>query len=463
MEREAGSRVMTFIPRRMDLVPEAVRAALPLYYSEDLTLFTSHFPLPIFRTVNLMKFDYKWFRQIMFQGAGLDTGQFESRFPNNHWSVNHPFGVCADGLAYLASKYKQAVLNGSKATVGVTVRMYVDPLVPPALAGVGTGGVLPGPGIPIDCWFGSPETPREMRALASYWSPVRTYLNEGDESVDVASSYTQRQFQDETFYAKSAYGTSSIYSNPTDLNSEAEMPWGYHTNLLPVGGATPDRPDLKWLMQQTTEEGPNRFKHRILFPSAPGRKFSYGSSASMKAVYNPQAYWGSFIKQERVIEDDLQDKVSPQDHLDAIKAYNVAPTTEGVVVRETWDAGAGAQFPSTQGFSTIAGQNFAVASNTLFDTIVATEANGEGGGLAYNQIMPHLWVCMFPRNTSDSIDQSWTWPAFYDSSGEMTDLDAAEWQRRQGITFSFGVKQKFYLMFTDRVDAEDVNDVLMDR
>lgn len=450
LERDSGERIESFIPRRMDLVPDAVRCALPIYYTEDLTLFTAHFPFPIYRTVNLMKFAYHWYRRVMMDDGSPATGAFQQRFPNNHWSVDHPFGVQAEGLPYLASKYQNCLLNGSKATIGVTVRMRADPLL-----SVTGGAQATNPGIPIDCWLGSPASPKEMRALQSYWAPIR-YLQEMDESVETMTNAVIRQFHDGSWWAKSLYGSSRQLVAPGDLDTAAEMPWAVHSNLMPESGGQPSRPELRWLMQQTTEEGPNRFKHSILFPSAPGRKPTYKNSASMKAVYNPQAYWGSFIKEERVIEPDLEDKVDPRDFMDALKLYELSSSTAGSILTETWSTDDGTEAQSTSDIAVIPeGIEVISAANSMFDLGHVTEADGEGGGLRMDQIMPHLWLILIPRNTTDDPDTSWTWP-----STAVDDLDGSESERRLGLQLTFGVKQKFYMIFMNRRDSEDMNDVL---
>lgn len=455
LERDAGERVVTFIPRRMDLVPEAVKCALPLYYSEEMCLFNRRFPLPIYRTINLMRFDWHWFRRIMFSTGGVDPGEFLQRFPNNHWSVDHPFGVSAVGLPYLASKYQHCVLNGSKATIAVAVRMRFEGTMP-----LDTVAGEPGhPGIPIDCWLGSPASPAEVLALRAFWQGIR-FLQEMDENTDTSQTFTQRQFNDEKFYAKNLYGSSNQLDNPTDLDSLTEMPWGAVPILRPGNGSTTDpaRPSLRWLMQQTVEEGPNRFRHKILFPKSPASGKLYGHSAEMKAVYNPQAYWGSFIKTERIVEADLEDKVDPQDHMDAIKLYELNLDTQSNVPGEAWSTAVDSA-PSSNPVTIdeLSPPTNVIATNTLFTPSVATEANGEGGGYAYNQLMPHLWVYLQPHNTTDSPNVSWAWPEF-----PTDDLDATELYRRQGLTFTFGVKQKFYMIFTNRRDTEDMNDVLID-
>lgn len=460
LERVQEPRIITFIPRRMDLIPDGVRVKLPMYHTEDLTLFTSRFPLPIFRTMNLQKFDNQFWRRIMYRGASVDSGELQQRFPNNHWSVDRPFGNAAEALSYLAAKYKTAILNGSKGSIGVSVHTYVDPLAP-------SGDVEnPGPGIPIDCWLGSPETPKEALSLADYWSPAHTYLNSGSEPPDLEITWAMRQFHDADFFAKSYYGSSTLLNNTTSVDSEAEMPWGYHSTLRPL--ATPARPNLRWLMEQTASEKPWNFRHLVIHPNAPGRKMSFPHSAEFSTVYNPQAYWGSFVKYERTLEDDLEDKISPQDFMDAIKTYSIMKfDATGGYENELWQADLAypASNPTitTNTLSMPTVESFPLASNAILDDLTkATEAAGEGRGYALGQLQKHLWVCLTPRVVSDDADASWCWPSFVseDILNPMTDLDANIAEYRKGLTFRFGFKYKFYMILTNRVDTEDPFDVL---
>lgn len=445
LEDEGKDYIVRLDPRTMDLVPDAVVVKLTGYYSEDLLLHTDNFPLPIYRTVCLDSLRRRFFTRHLMNDGTIAANEVQQRYPNNHYSVDHPLGWEFPFLAQLAKKYSRAQVNGAKASIGVRVTSNVRSVLDANTSDNGNRGM------PIDCWFGSPANPRELLAVSQYWSPVREYLNESYADVDTngATGLVPRQeMQDSTMWATKLYGQTNAIQPSTHVYS----PGPYYR----PASNTATRPNLRWLFQQTSEESPTNYKHVLINVKAPEDNAGR-NSADFTAVYNPKAYWGSFIKEEAV-HQSLDYRVPPEEHLEAIKDRIISATTATNYQLRNHVINGASVDPTATNETLNAVGSLDVTSVTWPNSFRTTLPAGYGNGYRYDQLEKHLWILLVPRGIDPDPNASYAWPAM--SATPSNDFDNLVVGLQKGINFRFGIKHKVYLVLHTRRDSEDFNDVV---
>lgn len=455
LAREDRDYIQTFIPRRMDLIPDAVRFKSRWFYTQEMVLTQNFFPHPIWRTINMEQLTRRYYARTRMGDGSVESAaaagtmpallDVQQEHPNSHWSLEAPLGVEGEAMSYFASRYKLAMNNGSKATLAVSVRTNLQ-------AVVSTSSGTERLGIPIDCWFGSPASVNELVALNSRWAPIIPYLNEQTVSASSSDMAAPIHWQNSALNATNYWGSSSPVAVGAAC-TQTTAPWAYNALTRPDEAA---RPNLRWLFQQTAEEAPRNYKHVCLYAVGP-QDINRGlpHSADFSAVYNPVAYYGQAIKSE-IAQLSLANQFDPRTFLDMLRLYKVSTSNQTTYTHHEHNVTTGATTSSSPTItSPPINQNFTATTNNL--AAYTPNSNSDFATYTVGGVAKHLWVVLVPRVMAGNPDWSWTWPG---QPFAENDMDAASGALYGGLRFVFGMKCTHYVTFTDKRDTQEIHDVI---
>lgn len=441
LEKHDPYRLVTFIPRRMDLLPDAIKIKLPRFFRQEMCLVADGFPLPVMRSIPM------WNPGSIFTSRGVvavgPLGNDAPDFPNSHYSIENPIACTTEYLGQLSRFYRSVHVNGAKAHIDVALTSNIASAVSSTDA-TGTAA----PGIGVDCWIGCPQESIEWDVLEDN-IPEMAYLRSPydllyDSTVPTVSQWHPSvQLTDTSLIAKHQWG------NP--MASPSTALWGAQA----VNGT---RKDWTWFMKQTAQEKPWAYKHGLIYVASPEDSRSYKhNKLGFKGVYNPQLYWRRQIF-EFLDEESAGDPASMQAILDDLKALNLADSGVQTDANQTsWRPDTGAVAATT--VPAPIAQQIGVTSGPWAPTI---NGNYDPETLKFVNRLPHIWMMLVPRYVgSNRPDLSYTWPYYAMTDfGDDTAFSAKE--AYGSIKITTVCKVKYYCILRNLVSGFSLDDVFDD-
>jgi hypothetical protein len=436
LAKEADDYVKTFIPRRMELMPDSLRIKLPIFYQQTITIMTNRFPCPIYRTVDLSGPVHRWENRHVMDTATDDAALYNQEFPNSHYSKDHPNGVSAEYLNRLSLFYSTLVSNGSKVSLTVSAAHRSQ-------TSVSFGATQSSPGIPIDCWLGCPATVAELKAISAKWEPLRTVLSPDPTSVysEDHLDFMGTQLNYAVWNAKRDWGTDGARTYTTQAGS----PWYFHATEMNAG----TRPDLTYLMRELTSEAPGNYRH-FMYRSQTSDSVKTDYMPRATFVHNPYAYWQEFIKKE--VTNNTSVEVNPQEMMDAIRTFNLGVPAD-VTTYDNMELSSTKVNGSVTATGTSVSSGWTTSRGTITRHAGFTGYNpvdtGDAGTSTVLEVLPHAWIMLVPRVLVNVPGESWTWPLTTSYGADETEALGA-YSFQGCMTVTFGIRVKYYCIFTNR-------------